>query len=374
MPLRVQRWDEALAFDPDGARSLVCGLRERDPLADALISACAEDPTLWQVWDGVLRGSRPCPGGHGPLGAWWEQLCRVPEWVDWERIQRGGRLLFTSGFWGGAVLGAKSLVHGYASPAGNKALVFTGQLQNRVSQRLAETGKFVTLVCKPGGLYRHRDGFVTAVRVRMMHAQVRHMIDRSGKWNADAWGEPINQYDMAATVLLFSQAFVEGLERFGLGPDPDLHGDFLHLWRYVGYLMGVREDLLPLGREHAECTAHLIELMEGSPDEDSRDLVRALIETPPVENEPPWAASLRIRIAYGFCAGLLGRNLSKDLGIDANSFLPVVPAIRRTVGPVHRRLSRFRLGRAILERAGQRHWERSVTRGMGGHPVRFSNW
>jgi hypothetical protein len=49
------------------------------------------------------------------------------------------------------------------------------------------------------------------VRVRLIHARVRHALSRSPAWRPDAWGAPINQYDMAGTVLLFSSKLFEGL-------------------------------------------------------------------------------------------------------------------------------------------------------------------
>ena len=41
------------------------------------------------------------------------------------------------------------------------------------------------------------------------------MILRSGRWDAERWGAPINQHDMAGTQLLFSLAVLEGLRTLG---------------------------------------------------------------------------------------------------------------------------------------------------------------
>lgn len=42
-------------------------------------------------------------------------------------------------------------------------------------------------VTTAGGLERYSDGFKSAVRVRMMHAQVRAMLLNSNKWNTAIW-------------------------------------------------------------------------------------------------------------------------------------------------------------------------------------------
>src|SRR5436190_2004130 len=80
------------------------------------------------------------------------------------------------GLLGGLVLGARSLIYGYASPAGNKPLVLSGRLREAAAPRLHETSKFVSAIVRPGGLRPGGEGWRISVRVRLMHAQVRRMI------------------------------------------------------------------------------------------------------------------------------------------------------------------------------------------------------
>ena len=99
-------------------------------------------------------------------------------------------------------------------------------------------------VTTPGGMERDQEGFKSAVRVRLMHSQVRAMLLQSDKWNM-AWGHPLNQWDSMATILEFSVIFLTGLRSLGFIFSKKEREAVVHLWRYVGYLMGVEERILP---------------------------------------------------------------------------------------------------------------------------------
>ena len=112
-----------------------------------------------------------------------EETARVPAWVDWPTIDHAGDVLHRAGVLGGLVLGAMSLPFGYASPGGNKPLVLSGRLTEQAPRRLSETSRFVQAVCRPRGVRPGADGFKITLKVRLMHAHVRAMLLRSGRWD-----------------------------------------------------------------------------------------------------------------------------------------------------------------------------------------------
>ena len=145
----------------------------------------------FRLLDRALRTDiRAVPEAPRALHALFAELERVPSWVDWPRLDRGGAVVLRAGAAAGIVLGMKSLILGYASPGGNKPLVFSGRLQEQASRRLAETCRFVQAVSRPRGMYRHGDGFAITLKVRLMHAQVRRLIHRSGRWQPERLGPP----------------------------------------------------------------------------------------------------------------------------------------------------------------------------------------
>ena len=380
LPSRVVQVAAARAKYGDLVDRFLPSLLRSDPLADAVAHDFA---TLGRAESRALldralaEGIRAVPQAPPSLRALFEQLDHVPVWVDWPAIERASDVLFRTGFFGGTVLGAKSLVTGYCSPGGNKPLVFTGQLQRRerAGYRLAETCRFVVDVCERGGMRRFGSGFASTVRVRIMHATVRRLIHESGRFDTAAWGQPINQHDMVATTLLFSQAFLEGVRAFGFTITPDEADDFLHLWRYNGWVIGVEPELLPTNEAQANRLADLIDLTQGKPDDDARALVRAFVESPLQtagrEAQAQLMAKRQVTLGYGFTRSLLGDTMADDLALPRNAARFIVPS-------VHKVLSRMEhVGRRVpgydarLIRSGRQYWDRTIELGLAGRMAQF---
>ncbi|MFB6375195.1 MAG: oxygenase MpaB family protein, partial [Bradymonadaceae bacterium] len=271
----------------------------------------------------IRRGPTFVDGAPEALHALIDQVTTVPAWVDRERIDRGAAFFLSTHLPGGLVLGAKSLIAGYAAPAGNKPLVFSGRLQRGTHSRLAETSRFVYDVSRPGGLDPGADGIVSAVTVRLIHAQVRDMIQRRAPWNDD-WGVPINQHDMLATLLLFSIYWQRGLETLGLTPSEREADDHIALWRYIGYLMGIDQELLPATRREAARYAEFIELTQGPPDDDARELTRSFLRTGPPDAPEERRDQPARALPRALARVLLGPELADDLDIDPTPLTSVL--------------------------------------------------
>jgi hypothetical protein len=366
LPSRVCHADAARERFGDRVDRLLPWLWEADPLADALAAELDAEPGGWDHLGRALSwGIEAVPEASPLMRALFSQLDHVPLWVDFDRIDRAGRLLFRTGALGGIVLGARSLVAGYAAPAGNKPLVLTGQLARDPMHRLAETGRFVAAVCEPGGLRRSGAGFAIAVRVRMMHARVRYLIGQRDDWDAGAWGAPINQHDQLATSLLFSQVWVEGARRFGWQISRSEAEDWLHLWRWCSVVMGVPDELLPTTEPEAVALSAMIRMTQAAPDADSRALVHALLATAPDE------AVGQSALAWGFCRGLLEPETADGLGVPRTPWRHIVRAASTLVAPVDRIASRVPWVEAQLVAAGQRHWRDTVHTVMAGRTPEF---
>jgi hypothetical protein len=298
----------------------------------------------------------------------------VPVWVNWDTLERGGRVLVRAGLVGGMVLGAKSLVYGYASPGGNKPLVFSGRLAEQAATRLNETARFVQAVTARGGLRRFADGYAITLKVRLMHAQVRRMILASGRWNVEEWGLPINQHDMMATTFLFSSVLLEGLRQLGLSISAEEGADYMQLWRYVGFLMGVTPELLAVTEAEAWSLSAIIEATQAKPDEDGRALTNALMRagdsmaTTPREKK---LADMRGSFGRALSRFLIGDALADGLGLERNEWrhaVPVLVAGVRTSEEVRRRTPG---GEARAFDAGARYWRRAVAQGLAGRAADF---
>jgi ER-bound oxygenase mpaB/B'/Rubber oxygenase, catalytic domain len=375
-PNRLVHLEQARARFGERADRLAPLLLLGDPLADravealSLLSPVARESLLTRVLS--LEKPKRAPRD---VRRFRDALLEVPFWVDERRASRGGAVLLRTGVFGGLVLAFRSLILGYCSPAGNKPLVFSGRLRASAARRIGETGSFVQAVCLPGGLRPGAPGFVAAARVRLMHAQVRRLLEASSRWDGAAWGTPINQLDMAGTVLLFSLVVVDGLRRFGFKFSAEEVSDVLHLWRTAGWLLGVRGDLLCGSEAEARDAWDLIRLTQGPPDSDSTELTAALLESPLLEARSAAEKSRAeavVALGYGLSRFLLDDGYADALGIPKNGWRFLVSALPRLVSTAGRVLGRLPGSERLRLQAGLLYWQHAVAVGLGDEHATFA--
>jgi hypothetical protein len=348
-----------------------------DDLADRTVEAIAELPPGegWRLFErGIRAGARSIPDAPLPMRELLEYAEHVPAWVDWETCDKGGALLMRAGPLGGAVLGARSLVLGYASPGGNKPLVFSGRLKEQAARRVNETARFVQAVCRPSGMRPYAEGWQITLKVRLIHAQVRRMILKTDRWRTDAWGLPANQHDMAGTMLLFSVSIVDGLRRLGMGVTAEDAERYVHLWRWIGRVIGVHEDVLPGSEAEAMRLAELIAATMGEPDQDSRDLVKALFEGA-YDNartrKQRRDAERNVMFGRLICRELIGDELADKLQVPRTSIRYAMPMMKRFIGSVERLTRVVPFAERSAVEIGTRYWDRVVEVGLQGATYEF---
>jgi len=370
-PSRYVNLEAARRAFGDRVDRLGAFLTRVDDAGDAAVEAIEALPRGegWRAFERAITSGDPAALAAAPpaIRALVEEAADVPVWVDWDTCDRGGALLMRAGVLGGAVLGSRSLVLGYASPAGNKPLVLSGRLAEQAARRLNETARFVQAVCRPGGMRPFADGWQITLKVRLIHAQVRRMILRGDRWDASAWGAPINQHDMAGTVLLFSVSIIDGLRKLGMSIDATEAERYVHLWRWVGDVIGVHPDVLPASEAEAMRLVSLIEATTGPPDQDSRDLTRALFDAGRLAAHTPRQqrlAARRAQFGAAILRELLGDTMADQLGVETTSFRYAMPLIRRMVEGVERVRRAVPLANVRAVAAGERYWDRVVQLGL----------
>ncbi|WP_437807538.1 oxygenase MpaB family protein [Sorangium sp. So ce1078] len=377
-PARFQDTAEARRRFGDQLDRLAPFLLRVDPAADAVVEAFASMPSGqgFRLLEAALaRGvDHVAKGAPAELRALFEAVDHVPLWVDWEAVNRGGTAFLRTGMLGGILLAMQALILGYASPGGNKPLVFSGRLREQVGRRLGETSRFVYAVSQANGMRRSGDGFAITVKVRVMHAQVRRLIRESGRWQTSLWGEPINQHDMVATALLFSVEVLDGFDKLGYHIPPDQKEDLVHLWRYVAYVIGVEPELIPGSYAEARRLAEMIFATQGAPDGDSRMLVDALvthsIRSARSDSERRRAEQI-MAVFCGVSRAVLGEALAEQLGVPRQSSLLAVPLLRAVAAASSRAHALPSLQDFALDLGG-RYWQRAIEVSLGGSPADFA--
>jgi hypothetical protein len=369
-PTRFSNVAEARARWGDRVDRLGPHLWKTDPLADAVVESIESlaPGEGWRLFEeGIRGGAKAIPNAPKPMRDLLEWAAHVPAWIDWDTCDKGGALLMRAGPLGGAVLGARSLVLGYASPGGNKPLVFSGRLKQQAKRRLDETARFVQAVSRPGGMRPFADGWQITLKVRLIHAQVRRMILKSGRWDSSAWGHPVNQHDMAGTVLLFSVAIIDGLRKLGMHIEHEEAERYVHLWRWVGRLIGVDEDVLPGSEAEAMRLADLISLTMGNPDQDSRDLTRCLFEAAYdgcTTRAQIKQAERNVMFGRLVCRELIGDDLADKLEVPKVTLRHAMPMMKRFVAFTNRLTRATALGERGAVAVGTFYWDRVVEIGL----------
>jgi ER-bound oxygenase mpaB/B'/Rubber oxygenase, catalytic domain len=373
---RLVHLEQARARFGQRADRLAPLLAQGDALADAAVEALGSlSPTARESLLGRVLALQTPKRLPEDVRHFRDALLDVPFWADEGRAARGGAVLLRTGIFGGLVLAFRSLLLGYCSPAGNKPLVFSGRLRASAARRLSETGRFVQSVYLAGGVAPGAPGFIATARVRLMHAQVRRLLRASPRWDTEAWGLPINQLDMAGTVLLFSLVVVDGLRRFGFKFSAEEVSDVLHLWRTVGWLLGVRVDLLSSSESDARAMWDLIRLTQRPPDADSVQLAHALVDSPLTEARTKAERSRAegvVALGYGLSRFLLDDGYAEALGLPKNGWRFVVPALRGLVSTAGRVLGRLPGSERLRLEAGLLYWQHVVSVGLGEKEATFA--
>lgn len=379
IPGRIRNYPEAKARYGELTDVLVRALSRTDPVADAVVESFAElgaGRGRAMLETALVDGIASVPDAPASLRTLLEQVDTVPAWVDFERCELGARVYRRVSFGGVLTLSAYSLMAGYHSAAAIKPLSFTGGLSKRAPRRLAETGRYVVETSRAGGLRREGEGLRIAVRVRVMHAQVRRMLRASGRWDESTWGAPINQADMAITAMEFSSMVLRGCRTLGYAFSPEESSAVMHLFRYAGYLMGVDAELLPLVETESSARRYeeLVRFTIDGPDADSLELARALRDAFVTGARTPLeaiqAVSLR-PLHDGLVWTLCGDKVASELGMQRPWLRHLVPPVALAIGALERVRRRVpALERAMTERGG-RALEDQIARALAGAEPSF---
>lgn len=336
----VNRQEAYQRFGPL-ARCLEDHLSIGDPLADAVIGDLAAMPRhrAERIIEQALDlGIDAVPDASESLHSLFRQLDQVPSWVDWELLECGARTYRRLGLAKVAILISVSLMRGYHSSAVNKPLIFTNRLEYATRKRLGNTGEYIHCVSQPGALYRFAPGFRAVVRVRLLHARVRSRLLQSEAWSTDDWGIPINQADICATALAFSLAVLVAARQLGFRFSPRESEGVMHLWRYIGFLIGL-EPVLSWSSEHeALRLGELIDLTQPGADDWSVKLATALrnlsVQMSAERSLPErWAGVLWRHCIDGLTREFNGPAVADELGIPTTPWVFCRPAIKALVTP-----------------------------------------
>ena len=176
--------ENAQALNPELAVSYMAQTHIGDPLADAAIASLVgyeprEVHRLIQAgMDGRETVFRDAPL---PLRDFFEQIAEPPPWFNPAAVYPGCRAfhdhsdLFIPAFFVVTLQNAATLI--------SRAFYLTGRvLTGYGPRRIRQNTRHFIEIMLPGALERHGDGWKLSVRIRLVHAQIRHLLLESDDW------------------------------------------------------------------------------------------------------------------------------------------------------------------------------------------------
>ena len=295
-----------------------------------------------------------------------------PPWLDRALLAEGARVSRTWGRAAGDVLLQLALIGGYRFGGPTDLLVATGALTgDRTRQRLAETQSWAAGLSDPGALDVGGEAWRATLHVRVMHALVNR--EMRGRWDVEQWGLPINDADQAATLGLFDGVQLLGVRALGVPVGREESRAVMHLWRYVGWLMGVCEEfLVETERERHRLNYHVL-LSQAGPGEAGALLSRSIVDAQRHLDYGLPGPLAAVRGAYererllGMLTLFLGPQSMRELGLPRRPPWGTALALGRNL-VAHRVVARLPGGRSLVEAAARREVDVLLRRyGGAGH-------
>ncbi|MGW0354585.1 oxygenase MpaB family protein [Nocardia nova] len=297
--------------------SLRIGDEPMDRLVEWMVTA-GTDRTRPLFEQALRAGIAHTPGATEPLREFFDLVETPPGWVDREKVRHGERVFRMGGADGLYIARDVSFLGGYLASGFNKTLIRTGALEKGPARRFAETLQWALDVTAEDGMADRGLGYRSTIRVRLIHSFVRRHVAAMPDWREAEWGLPINQTDMAATLVGALIAPFVGAMAMGIVPTPREMAAAAHLTRYVGWLIGVRDELLPENfRDGVRILYHCLTAIT-NPDETTPQLAVPMADDPLRWQYPNFrrvrghlARSQHLSVSSAF----LGPRAMRDLGL-----------------------------------------------------------
>lgn len=238
--------------------------------------------------NGGLAGWRPQAGAEFPelseiLADYVREALEAHAWGPDPQVEQAEQVFAELGMLSCLIQFCASLPECYVVPDLSAVLHVAGQLERHTEHRIRATAAMIFPVMLPGGLTSPKGrGVGQILKVRLIHATIRHLILRSSPpqalaearrapgtpqgmvpaleavprsaglqqallshgWDLGQHGMPCNQEELGYTLLTFGYVYLRSLRRFGLGLRPEQETAYLHCWNRAASLLGVHESML----------------------------------------------------------------------------------------------------------------------------------
>ncbi len=324
---------KARAIDPEIASRYVAHATIGDPAADEVTAALsdlgpqesrritqaamdAEDPRELRKLPPVVRD-------------FFEEIAVPPDWVDLPAFTPGIRMFHrNSRLVLGAMVGG-TLVEGFSTNI-SKSFFITGRLRDQGVRRLRQNNRHMIEIFLPGGMDRGGDGWKLSVRIRLVHSQVRRLLDGSADWDHEAWGTPISAAHVGYAITAFSARLLMHLRSLGAVFDEEERASFMQVWRYSGHLMGIPETILFRDEQEALRLFEIGTICEPEPSFEAVAMASSLVNSAPliIGIDQPGERQHLSKYVFTISRALIGKELADQLHYPSSTTFGVLAWFR----------------------------------------------
>ncbi|MFI6900389.1 oxygenase MpaB family protein [Nonomuraea sp. NPDC050394] len=216
-----------------------------DEVADPLLASLFERGVIPEVnrllydWN---RNDQPLPAGlPEDLRAFIEQARQLPSWADPAKLDAGARFHALKGNYIVVltIVGAGMLAT--AIPKEARAVYYSAGGAD-LKDRIAKTNILAYAVRPRNAWGAGGTAVVEAVKTRLVHAAVRHLLKSSPHWSGPI---PITQEDMLVTWHTLATYSMRGLREWKVRMSATEVEGYLHSVQMLGHMLGIRDEFLP---------------------------------------------------------------------------------------------------------------------------------
>lgn len=220
-----------------------------DPVADPVIARVLETEdvasinaklTTWTTNGQALPGGLP-----SYLADFMEEARQLPSWADQSKLASAYDFIQEQGTFVDLIYGLDSGLLSCAIPHEARAVYYSlggADMKLRVT-KTAKLGYDIGTqdAYQPGG-----EMIVTAVKTRMVHAAVRHLLPKSPYWSKVTDEKiPVSQQDILVTWASLATTVMKKLTQWKAPVDAADSAGFLHLWQVTAHMLGVMDSYIP---------------------------------------------------------------------------------------------------------------------------------
>ena len=311
-------YKKALTLDPEMASNYVAHSWVGDPLGDELVKQLNTLPRKEMnrliklaIDDPEHKGLRDAPQ---PLLDLVEEWASPPDWVDQSGFRASNRMFHRESRTVLLAFVCGVLIEGFTTNIA-KSFVITGRVRDSGVRRLMQNNRHMVEMYLPGGLERYGDGWKLSARIRLAHAQVRHLLENSPDWDTPAWGIPISAAHTGFAITAFSARLLKHMRRLGAAYNEEEAKSFMDVWRYSGHLMGIPDTILFRDEKEALKLYDVGLMCEPDTPDESIMMANALVQSAPLiagATDPETRRDLA-KLVFMIARALLGNELSNEL-------------------------------------------------------------